>query len=59
MLINFNNSFTAVFSDELPKEVNKIYHLTSNMLPHHLAKFKDSTAQLFIHINRNNVHIRC
>jgi len=35
---------------------NKIYHITSNLLPHYLAKIKCSIADLFIHISENNVH---
>jgi len=51
MLTNFNNPFIAAFSDELQKELKyKIYHLTSNLLPHYryLAKNECSTAKLII-----------
>jgi len=47
MLTNFNNSFIAVFSDELQKTCNKVYHFTSNLLPHYLVKTECSTVQLY------------
>jgi len=47
MLSDFNNSFTATFSDELQKTCNKVYHLTSNLLPHYLVKTESSTVQLY------------
>jgi len=40
------------------KRRNKICHLASNMLPHYLAKRECSTAQLFIRISQDNLHIR-
>jgi len=55
MLTNFNNSITAAFLDELQKHWNNIYHFTSNLLPHYLAKIECSIAELFIHISQNNV----
>jgi len=47
MLTDFNNSFTPTFSDELQKTCNKVYHLTSNLLPHYLVKTECSTVQLY------------
>jgi len=47
MLADFNNYFTAAFSDKLQKTCNKIYHLTSNLLPHYLVKTECSTVQLY------------
>ena len=47
MLTDFNNSFTGAFSDELQKKLTKIYHLTSNLVPHYLVKFECSTVQLY------------
>ena len=35
-----------------------IYHFTWNVLTHYLEKIECSTAQLFIQISQNNVHIR-
>ena len=47
MLTSFNNSYTAAFSDELQKSWTKIYHLTSNLLPHYLVKIECSSVQLY------------
>jgi len=43
------------FLDELQKSWYKMFHLTSNLLPHYLAKIECSNAQLF---TQNNLHIR-
>ena len=40
---NFNNSFTVAFYSELRKKL----YLTSNVLPHYLAKFECSVVQLY------------
>jgi len=40
MWTDFNNSFTAIFSDEPQNRPQYFYHLTSNLLPHYLVKFK-------------------
>jgi len=37
------------------KSRNKVYHRSSNLLLHYLAKTECSTAQLLIHISQNNV----
>jgi len=47
MLTDFNNSFAAAFSDELQKNCNKVYHLTSNLLPHYIVKTECSTVQFY------------
>jgi len=45
MWANFNNSFSATFSDELQKKIcYEISHHTSNLLPHYLEKNECSTA---------------
>jgi len=47
MRTKFNNSFTIPLPDELRKCRSEIYHLTSNLLPHQLAKIECSTVQLY------------
>jgi len=56
MWINFDKHFTVTFSDELQKTLNKISHLTSNLLPHyHLGEFECSTEQLYSTLFNANV----
>jgi len=53
-----NNNLSLSYSEmKCGKSLNKIKicYLTSNPLPHYLAKFEFSTAQLFIHTSQNNV----
>jgi len=53
-----NNPFTVAFSDELQQSWKKIFHLTSNLLPHNLAKIECSTVHLYSTLlNANVMHI--
>ena len=54
MWTNFTNSFNVVFSDELHKSYNEIFHPTSNLLPQYLAKIECSSfiARITYHICR-------
>jgi len=46
MSTNSNNSFIIAFSDELQNSWNEINRLTSNLMPHYLAKIECLTVQL-------------
>ena len=59
MWTNFYNSFSCGFSDKLQRKLNKLYHLTSNLLLHYLAKIKCSTVQLYSTLFHANMMQSC